>query len=122
VGLPGAEVAVLQGDPDQLGSLFTFRVKLPDGYRIPPHWHGMDEAMTIIQGTVMMGLGGRYAVSAAHPMPAGAFCLLKKGTRHFLWSEGETIIELHGIGPFTVYPVDPKDIPGPINSTAKTQS
>ena len=35
---PGAQGAVLQGDPAKAGP-FTLRLKLPDGYRIPPHYH-----------------------------------------------------------------------------------
>ena len=34
----GAKVAVLEGDPAREGP-FVFRVKVPDGYRIPPHTH-----------------------------------------------------------------------------------
>jgi len=35
---PGAKFAVLEGDPAKPGP-FVFRVKVPDGYRIPPHTH-----------------------------------------------------------------------------------
>jgi hypothetical protein len=31
----GAQIAVLEGDPNKEGP-FVFRVKVPDGYRIPP--------------------------------------------------------------------------------------
>jgi len=34
---PGAQLAVLEGDPSKAGVPFTMRVKLPDGYRVPPH-------------------------------------------------------------------------------------
>jgi hypothetical protein len=34
---PGAQGAVLQGDPAKAGP-FTLRLKLPDGFRIPPHY------------------------------------------------------------------------------------
>ena len=35
---PGAKIAVLEGDPAKPGP-FVFRVKVPDGYKIPPHTH-----------------------------------------------------------------------------------
>ncbi len=34
--LPGAWLAVVQGDPSKEG-LFVYRLKMPAGYRIPPH-------------------------------------------------------------------------------------
>ena len=35
----GAQAAVLDGDPFKDGSSYTLRLKMPDGYKIPPHWH-----------------------------------------------------------------------------------
>jgi hypothetical protein len=34
----GAKLAILEGDPAKDG-FFTMRLRLPDGYKIPPHWH-----------------------------------------------------------------------------------
>src|SRR5689334_16729198 len=53
---PGAQMAVLDGDPTAAGSPYVLRGKLPDGYKIPPHWHPTDESVTVLQGTFMMGL------------------------------------------------------------------
>jgi quercetin dioxygenase-like cupin family protein len=47
---PGAQIAVLSGDPGGKG-LVTLRLKLPPGYVIPPHWHPTDEHVTVISGT-----------------------------------------------------------------------
>jgi hypothetical protein len=41
----GAKLAVLDGDPTKPG-LFTMRLSMPDGYRIPPHFHPVDEHVT----------------------------------------------------------------------------
>src|SRR4051812_28360866 len=46
---PGAQAAVLVGDPGKPG-VFTLRLKFPPGYRIPRHWHPTDEAVTVIEG------------------------------------------------------------------------
>ncbi|HMH57424.1 MAG TPA: cupin domain-containing protein, partial [Gemmatimonadales bacterium] len=43
----GAKLAVLDGDPTKPG-LFTMRLSMPDGYRIPPHFHPVDEHVTVI--------------------------------------------------------------------------
>lgn len=53
---PGAMAAVLSGDPSKSG-LYAVRVKLPDGYKVPPHWHPTDENVTVIEGTLMIGTG-----------------------------------------------------------------
>src|SRR6266852_4799154 len=48
---PGAQFAVLEGDPAQAG-LYTIRAKLPDGYKIKPHWHPTAEHVTVLSGTL----------------------------------------------------------------------
>jgi len=35
----GAEAAVLDGNPFASSGSYTLRLKMPAGYRIPPHWH-----------------------------------------------------------------------------------
>jgi quercetin dioxygenase-like cupin family protein len=32
-------------------------LKLPDGYRIAPHWHPQRENVTVITGTLKVGMG-----------------------------------------------------------------
>ena len=39
-------MAVVSGDPSKPG-LFTIRLSMPDGYRIPPHFHPTDEAVEV---------------------------------------------------------------------------
>ncbi len=39
--LPGAEIAVLQGDVSK-PELFTIRLRMPKGYVVAPHYHGTD--------------------------------------------------------------------------------
>jgi len=48
----GAEVTVFEGEPLKDGSLYTLRLKMPDGYKIPPHWHPTDENLTVLSGTL----------------------------------------------------------------------
>src|SRR4249920_3578966 len=66
----GAQIAVLEGDPGKEGP-FVFRVKVPDGYRIPPHTHPKTERVTIISGTFNLGMGDKFDDKALKPMPAG---------------------------------------------------
>jgi len=48
---PGAQLAVLEGDPTASSGDFTIRLKLPAGYKIAPHWHPTRENVTVISGT-----------------------------------------------------------------------
>ena len=52
----GAEIAVLHGDPSKKAP-FTLRLKVPAGFKIPPHWHSNDEYLTILAGTLILHMG-----------------------------------------------------------------
>src|SRR5262249_25946806 len=107
----GAQLAVLQGDPSKAGRPYTIRAKLPDGYKVPPHWHPVDENVTVLSGPFMLGGGENFDADAAKELPAGAFSSMPKGMRHFAWAKGETIIQVHGTGPFEIHYVNPDDDP-----------
>ena len=108
---PGAQMALLDGDPSKAGALFTIRAKMPDGYKVPPHWHPTDENVTVLQGTFMMGLGEKFDPAKAHAMKAGSFARMPKEARHFAMAKGETLIQVHAIGPFEVTYVNASDDP-----------
>jgi hypothetical protein len=40
---PGAKCAMIEGDMKAANVLFAYRLKMPDNYRIPPHFHPADE-------------------------------------------------------------------------------
>ena len=108
---PGAQMAVLDGDPSKAGVPFSIRAKFPDGYKVPPHWHPTDENVTVLQGTLMMGLGEKFDPSQAHTLKAGSFSRMPKEVRHFAMAKGETVIQVHGVGPFEVTYVNASDDP-----------
>ena len=110
-GLPaGAEVAVLEGDPSAPGP-FTMRAKFPDGYTIPPHFHPADEHVTVLQGTFLMGMGDKFSDSSMKALGVSSFAVMPKGTRHFAQAKGDTIVQVHGIGPWGITYVNPSDDP-----------
>jgi quercetin dioxygenase-like cupin family protein len=106
----GAMIAVLEGDPAKEGP-FVFRIKLPDGFRVQPHTHPKSERVTVISGTLMLGMGDKFDEKAAKEMPAGAYGYWPAGMKHFAWSKGETILQLHGTGPWSVQYLNPDDDP-----------
>jgi quercetin dioxygenase-like cupin family protein len=107
---PGAKFVVLEGDPSKEGP-FTMRLRLPPGYQIAPHYHSGVEHVTVLTGTFNVGMGEKFDRNATRPMPAGTFGYWPPPMRHFAWTEGDTILQLHGLGPWTVTYVDPADDP-----------
>ncbi|MFO0802703.1 MAG: cupin domain-containing protein [Gemmataceae bacterium] len=107
---PGAKIAVLEGDPAKAGP-FVFRVKVPDGYRIPPHTHPKPERVTVVAGTFNLGMGDRFDATKTEAMPAGSYGTWPAGMKHFVWVKGETIVQFHGEGPWTITYLNPADDP-----------
>jgi quercetin dioxygenase-like cupin family protein len=107
---PGAEAAVLFGDPAKEG-LFALRLKLPDGYRVPPHTHPVDEVVTVLSGTFNLGMGEAADQSKAQALPAGSFFALPPGTAHYVFIAEETIIQISTVGPWGLTYVNPEDDP-----------
>ena len=106
----GAQMVVLEGDPAKEG-LFTMRLRFPDGFDVKPHSHTQIEHVTVIAGTLHFGMGEKFDRSNTRPMPAGSFGFWPIGMRHFAYAEGETVLQLHGRGPWTITYVNPADDP-----------
>ena len=106
----GAKFAVLEGDPTKEGP-FVMRIWFPDGFRIQPHWHPKVERVTVIFGTLNLGMGEKFDQSATRELPAGTYGFWPAGMRHFAWAKGKTIVQLHGIGPWIFTYVNPADDP-----------
>jgi hypothetical protein len=106
----GTKMAILEGDPAKAGP-FALRLKLPDGFRVMPHTHPKDERVTVLSGTLYLGEGAKFDEKAAKALPAGSYARTAAGMKHFGWAKGETILQLHGEGPWAIEYVDPKDDP-----------
>ena len=104
----GAQMVVLDGDPGKKGS-FTLRLRMPAGYKIPPHTHPTAERVTVISGAVYLGIGEKFDESAGRELKAGDFAVLPAGVPHFAWSPAEAVLQIHSEGPFQRKFVDPAD-------------
>jgi hypothetical protein len=112
----GAQIAVLHGDPFKK-QVFALRLKMPDGYRIAPHWHTQDEQLTILSGTFLLAMGETQA--EPHALEAGAYHFLPGKMRHSASAKGEVVLELHGMGPFDIHYVNAADDPSKGAAAAK---
>jgi quercetin dioxygenase-like cupin family protein len=107
---PGAKVAVIEGPMDQ-ATPFTIRLKLPADYQIPAHWHPAIEHVTVLSGTLNLGMGDKLDPTKTTALPAGSMAIMQPKTNHFGWTKEETIVQVHGVGPWGVNYVNPADDP-----------
>lgn len=107
----GARLAVLDGDPTKAGP-FTMRLAMPAGYRIPPHFHQVDEHVTVISGAFQVGMGETFDEGKLTTLLPGTYGVIPPGMRHFARADKATVIQLHGVGPWGLTYVNPADGPG----------
>ena len=82
------------------------RLWLPDGYKIPPHWHPKVEHVTVISGIFNLGMGEKFDKAPTREMPAG----ILGGTDETLClGKGDTVVQLHGVGPWSINYVNAPD-------------
>jgi quercetin dioxygenase-like cupin family protein len=99
--VPGMKVAVLSGDPFKEGP-YTIRLSFPAGYAFPAHWHPNVENLTVISGTFLLGMGDKTDASKLQKYTPGDFLYIPPQHPHFGSVEGDTVVQLHGPGPFGI--------------------
>ncbi|MGA8341975.1 MAG: cupin domain-containing protein [Candidatus Sulfotelmatobacter sp.] len=108
---PGAQLAVIEGNPAASTGDYTVRLKMPDGYRIAPHWHPQRENVTVISGTFKVGMGDIFDKDKMGSFPAGSFAYLDPDMHHYAMASGEVIVQIHGSAPLQLNYVNPADDP-----------
>lgn len=106
----GARMAVVSGDPSQAVP-FVIRAQMPAGYRVAPHWHPTDEHVTVLSGTVALGMGEKFDEAAMKDVSTGGYFVAPLEMRHFFMTKTAATIQVHGIGPFAVNYVNAADDP-----------
>ncbi|RUV28609.1 MAG: hypothetical protein EOS23_26815 [Mesorhizobium sp.] len=106
----GADIAVIAGDPSKDGP-YVLRLKTPAGYKIAAHSHPTAEYITVLSGNFHIGMGDKFDEAKGIELTAGGFGVAPAGMNHFAWMTSETIIQVHGNGPFTINYVNPADDP-----------
>ena len=108
---PGAQLAVIEGNPAASTGDFTVRLKMPDGYRIAPHWHPLRENVTVLAGTFKVGMGDTFDKDKMGSFPAGSFAFLDPEMHHYVLASGEVVVQVHGNAPLQFNYVNPADDP-----------
>jgi anti-sigma factor ChrR (cupin superfamily) len=111
--IKGCELAGVSGDPNAEGAPFVVRLRCADGAKIPAHWHPTDENVTVLKGMFLVGMGDTFDESKLATMNVSNFITMPKEVRHFAMSKGESIVQVHGAGPFKVNWVNPAEVEPP---------
>jgi quercetin dioxygenase-like cupin family protein len=106
----GAQMAVISGDPGKAAP-FTIELKMPDGYRIPPHFHPTDEVATVKEGTFLVGMGDTLDLAKTKTLKAGDKGTIPAKEHHYAAAQGATVVSVSAMGPFAMTYVNPADDP-----------
>ena len=107
----GAQLAVLEGNPMGSSGDFTIRLKMPDGYKIAPHTHPARENVTVLSGTLKVGMGDQFDAGKMMSFGAGSFAYLDPSMHHYAMASGETVVQIHGMAPLKIDYINPADDP-----------
>jgi hypothetical protein len=107
----GAQLAVVEGNPMASSGDYTIRLKMPDGYRIAPHTHPLRENVTVISGTLKVGMGDTFDTNKMMSFGPGSFAYLDPSMHHYAGASGETVVQIHGQSPVKFNYINPADDP-----------
>ena len=107
---PGAKMAVVAGDPSK-AEPFALRVQVPAGYKIMPHWHPTDENLTVLSGTIALGMGDQFDQPAMKDLGTGGYGVVPAEMHHYFMSKTASTFQVNGMGPFAVNYINPADDP-----------
>lgn len=104
----GMRFVSLHGDPSVPGESFAFRLEVSDAFEMAPHTHPVAEHITVLSGRFFVGLGRTMDRAAAVEYGPGSYVVIAADVPAFMWAEGETVVQVHGVGPFATEFVDPR--------------
>jgi hypothetical protein len=107
---PGAMMSVIEGDLSK-EEPFTFRIRLPADYKLAPHTHPAHERVTVLSGTLHFAHGSEFDPDKTTALQTGGMAIMAPGETMFGYTEEETVIQLHGTGPWGIEYLKPEDDP-----------
>jgi ChrR-like protein with cupin domain len=116
---PSIEYGSVHGNCDKPGAPCVFQLRFAEGGKIPPHWHPVDENVTVISGTFMAGMGDSSDESKMMTLPVGTYVFMPRTMHHFAGTHGGATVQVHGVGPFKINYVNPADDPAKVAKATK---
>ncbi|MCP1676310.1 hypothetical protein J2T57_003469 [Natronocella acetinitrilica] len=96
-----AKITIIEGNLAEEAP-FTIRLRLPENYIVHPHVHPAYERVTVLSGTFHFAHGDTFDRDATMALTPGSFAIMAPGEPMFAFTEEETIIQLHGEGPWGI--------------------
>jgi hypothetical protein len=84
--------------------------KLPADFKVPGALHPA-KRVTVMSGAFHVGMGDKLDRYKSELLKPGGFVSLPAKMNHFAWTKEETILQVHGVGPWAVNYVNPADDP-----------
>ena len=79
---PGAEIAVVNGNPAAEGA-FVIALRFAAGGMIPPHWHPGETRVVVISGEAVVGIGDVADLEHTPALKPGGFAVIPAEAHHF---------------------------------------
>lgn len=105
-----AQIAVIEGDLSE-EEPFTFRLRIPADYELAPHTHPAYERVTVLEGELHFAHGEEFDREQTEALPVGSVAIMSPGDPMYGYTEEETVIQLHGTGPWGIEYINPEDDP-----------
>jgi hypothetical protein len=99
------EMAVREGSPKATG-LFTIRMRTQEPWVMPPHSHPRAERVTVLSGTIHVGFGTSLDKSSGETFLEGDYYVNAPGAVHYVWADGPVEIQITGMGPWEIHPLE----------------
>lgn len=96
---PGTQITNVFGNPKEPGKMYAIRFRLPANYVVKPHTHSQDEYMTVISGSLNVGIGSIVNKDETTYLPLGGAVGIPGGVPHYAWTTEEMIMQVHAMGP-----------------------
>ena len=84
---------------------------MPANYKVAAHNHPTTEYVTVLSGDFHVGMGDKLDAQKGQLLRAGGFAEAPAKMNHYAWVTSETVVQVHGNGPFAITYVDPADDP-----------
>lgn len=107
---PGAQYAMLEGNVKDKGPI-TVRIKIPANYQLTPVYSLSPEHITVLSGSLNLGIGDKIDTTAVTSLPAGSFVIIPARKHHYITTSEDTVVQLSGNGPMLFKYVNSKDDP-----------
>lgn len=106
----GAQYAVLDGNLKSKKSV-TVRIKFPANYQMPAHFNITPMHLTVLSGTLNIGMGDKLNTNKGTALAANSFTVIPARKPFYSWTNEETVVQVSTNGPVRIKYINADDDP-----------